>query len=213
MNMDDWLQWPTKSSDPGVNFVAIIVVAFFAAAAVIAVVAGAIFLVPLLIIFAIAKGIHWHLNRPMPTDQLAASAQQRTIAANFPETKAFLKMHIDRLSEAFEGREPSFNMARTLVDVSEQLYEAENLNNPLPPIPPANTIEEGRYRDRLLAQQKKAADAPKTLEIFNSTISRAYLNFIATLPPIASPIPTTHQGPRTAPGNTGTGTHAQSLTP
>jgi len=57
--------------------------------------------------------------------------------------------------------------------------------NPLPPLVAANTIEEGRYRDQLIAHQRKTADAPRTLEIFNVTLGKCFLDFIAVLPKMA----------------------------
>jgi TraM recognition site of TraD and TraG/Type IV secretion-system coupling protein DNA-binding domain len=76
-----------------------------------------------------------------------------------------------------------------MADITEALYKDENLNNPLPPLPAANTIEEGRYRDQLIAHQRKTADAPHTLEVFNETLGRCYLDFIAALPAIAKSTP------------------------
>jgi hypothetical protein len=72
--------------------------------------------------------------------------------------------------------------------ITEPLYEEGDLNNPLPPLPPlltVNEIEEGRFRDRLLAHQRKSVDAPRTLEVFNTTLSTCYRKLIAALPPIA----------------------------
>jgi hypothetical protein len=56
MNFDDWLQWPTKSTDPGVNFVVLIVLVVLAGFAI---VAGAVIAIPVLIVLAIAKRAHW----------------------------------------------------------------------------------------------------------------------------------------------------------
>lgn len=182
MNFDDWFKWPTNSSDPGVNFVVLIMLTMLAIAAL---AVGAMFAVPILIVLGIAKGVHWYMNQPVPTDQLHAEAQQRVIAANFPPPEAFLDMHTKRFFEAIRADPPAFPIINALLNTSETLYQAEDLNNPLPPIAPLGAIEEGRYRDSLINYQRKSADAPKTLETINTTLGTAYTRFIAALPPIA----------------------------
>lgn len=182
MNFDDWLKWPTKSTDPGVNVVVLIVLLLFGTFAI---VAGATILLPVLAVVGIAKAVHWYANRPTPTDQLFAQTQQRVIAANFPTDEAFMQAHVDRLGEIIRDDLPTYQIALSMYEVSEALYKAEDLNNPLPPLPPQNTIEEGRYRDRLIAYQKKSSDAPKTLSTINLALATAYRRFAASLPPIA----------------------------
>jgi hypothetical protein len=186
MNFDDWLQWPTKSTDPGVNFVVLIVLVLFAGFAI---VAGFFIAIPVLIVLAIAKGAHWYATRPTPTDQIQALTEQRTISANFPVPEEFIRAHLRRLRDAFDEDYPAFPVFVAMAEISDALYRYEDLNNPLPPMPSGNTIEEGRYRDRLMAQQRKTMDAPHTLETFNATLGRCYLDFIAGLPPIAKSTP------------------------
>ena len=70
---------PLNSTDPGTNFVIAILLIFAATALVII---GGFFLLPIVIILAIAKGIHWYVNRPTPTDQLYAQTQQRSISGS-----------------------------------------------------------------------------------------------------------------------------------
>jgi hypothetical protein len=186
MNVDDWFKWPTNSSDPGVNFVVlvglIVLVGF-------ALTVGAMIAIPILIVLGIAKGVHWYVNQPVPTNQLQAQAQQRVITANFPTPEAFHDMHLGRLIEAIRDEPPAVPIVTAMVGISDDLYHAEDLNNPLPPIAPQGTIEEGRYRDALIAYQRKSADAPKTLETINATLGSAFTRFIATLPPIAKTTP------------------------
>lgn len=182
MNIDDWFEWPTKSTDPGVNFVVIV---FLILGLIFAVMAGAFIAVPVLIVLAIAKGVHWYVNRPVPTDQLMAQTEQRSITANFPSSDGFVQAYLDRLLDAFDERLPAYNLYLLMARVTAHLYDAESLNNPLPPLPPFNTIEEGRYRDKLLVRMRKTADAPKTLEAFNAALSSAYLRLTECLPPLA----------------------------
>lgn len=182
MNIDDWFEWPTKSTDPGVNFVVLI---FLTMLVIVLAVMGAFVAIPIVIMLAIAKGVHWYVNRPVPTDQLALQTEQRAVTANFPSSDDFLKAHIARLFDGFSDRLPAYNLYLMMVRVAAHLYEREDLHNPLPPLPPANTIEEGRYRDQLLLRMRKSADAPKTLEVFNNALSTSFLRLIDGLPPLA----------------------------
>jgi hypothetical protein len=186
MNIDDWFQWPTKSTDPAANAAIAILLAMVIIAAV---VMGALFLLPVVLVITLAKGIHWYVNKPTPTDQLYAQAQQRSITANFPDTDKFLDAHIDRFLDAIRDDLPAYHIYLTMVHITEAIYKAENLNNPLPPMIGGNAIEEGRYRDQLIAHQRKTADAPRTLELINGTLAKSYLGFIAALPSFAKSTP------------------------
>src|SRR4029077_16383145 len=121
--------------------------------------------------------------------RLYAQTQQRSIAANFPDPPQFMDAYLDRLLDALRGRPPTYEVFQTMAQIAEDLYNEERLSNPLPPLPPANTIEEGRYRDQLIAHQRKTVDAPRTLEVFNATLGGAYLDFINELPEIARATP------------------------
>jgi hypothetical protein len=186
MSIEDWLQWPTKSTDPAANAA---IAVFLVVVAIILIIVGGMFLLPVVLIIAIAKGVHWYMHRPTPTDQLYAQAQQRSITANFPEPEKFIDAYIDRFLDAIREDLPSYQVYLTMAHIVDALYKHENLTNPLPPIAAANSIEEGRYRDQLIAHQRKTADAPHTLEVFNATLGKCYLDFIAALPPIAKASP------------------------
>jgi len=186
MSIDDWLQWPTKSTDPSANAA---IAVFLVVAAIILIVVGGMVLLPVVLILGIAKGVHWYINRPTPTDQIYAQTQQRSVSANFPDTEKFMEAFIDRFIDAIREELPAYHIYLTMVRITELLYKEENLNNPLPPLIAANAIEEGRYRDQLIAHQRKSADAPRTLEVFNGTLGKCYLDFIAALPSIAKSTP------------------------
>jgi hypothetical protein len=129
-----------------------------------------------------------YATRPVitPTTEMYAQTEQRVIAANFPSPDDFVESLNDRLLErVLESQPPVFTILATMEHVSRELYKAERLGNPLPPIPPAGTIEDGRYRDMLIAFQKKTADAPRTMALFSGTLARAYLDLIADLPGMA----------------------------
>ena len=186
MSIEDWLRWPTKSTDPAANAAIAVVLALVV---VFALVVGATILIPVAIVIGIAKGVQWYVNRPVPTDQLYAQTEQRVIAANFPDAEAFMDAHLDRLLDAIRDDLPTYAIFRTMADLTKAIYKKENLNNPLPPLAITSEIEEGRYRDDLIAQQRKSVDAPRTLEVFNATLGKAYLDFLAGLPPIAKTTP------------------------
>ena len=141
------------------------------------VVVGGMILLPVVLVLGIVKGVHWYINRPTPTDQLYAQAQQRSITANFPEPEKFIEAYIDRFLDAIRDDLPAYYVYLAMVHIADALYKEENLNNPLPPIVAANTIEEGRYRDQLIAHQRKTADAPHTLEVFNATLRQVLSRF------------------------------------
>ncbi len=176
------LQWPTRSPDAGVNFVVIVVVTVLGLLAII--VFGTIAAVALAA-FLIWKVVQWYMNRPVPTDVLATQTQQRAITANFPETKQFMLNLIERVLESADGRYPTNSVYMFLIEAIRVLYDGEGLDNLVEPIPPRDTIEEGRYRDRLLAHMTKTADAPRTLRAVSDTLGRLGRDIIAHLPPMA----------------------------
>ncbi len=179
---DDWLHGLTGSNDPIMNAA---VAVFLAITAIVLIVAGGLFLLPVVIVIGIAKGAHWYMTRPTPTDQLYAQAQQRTIAANFPEPEKFNTAFVERFLDVLGDSLPTYQLFAGIAHVVDQLYTAENLSNPLPPLAPDSPIEEGRYRDELIAHHRKTADAPRTLEIINATLGKALLGFASNLPPLA----------------------------
>ena len=175
-----------NSKDPALNATLFVVAA---ALVVFALVAGAFIIIPIVVALGIAKGVHWYATRPTPTDQLYAQTQQRSVSANFPDADKFMDAYLDRFLDAIRDDLPAYRIYHAMMSITESLYTDENLNNPLPPLPPANPIEDGRYRDQLIANQRKSADAPRTLDVINATLAKCYLDFIATLPPIAKSTP------------------------
>ena len=184
MNIDNWLAWPTKSTDPGVNFAVLAVLAMLAVAALIV---GAMFLVPLLIVLAVAKGVHWYVNRPAPTADIYAQTQLLSQQAHFPAPNDFLEAHLTRLINAWNGDYPVYNIYLKMADVAAKIYEAEGLANPVLPLPAAatSTIEEGRYRDALLARIRTMENAQRTLDCIHTAIGSAFITFTQHLPSIA----------------------------
>lgn len=175
-----------NSKDPALNATLFVVAA---ALVMFALVVGAFIIIPIVVALGIAKGVHWYATRPTPTDQLYAQTQQRSVSANFPDADAFMEAYADRFLAAVRDDLPAYRIYHAMMSIAQSLYTDENLNNPLSPLPAANTIEEGRYRDQLIANQRKTADAPRTLDVINATLGKCYLDFIAALPPIAKSTP------------------------
>jgi hypothetical protein len=184
--MKSWLQWPIKSGSPATD-ATILVILFFAF--ILALFLGGMILVPIGIAIGIVKAVQWYTNRPVPTDQLYADTEQRSISANFPNAEQFIDSHIDRLLDASRENLPTHHVFQVMTEIAADLYKEERLSNPLPPLPPANTIEERRYRDLLIAHQRKTVDAPRTLETFHATLGTAFIDFIGELPSIAKTTP------------------------
>jgi hypothetical protein len=171
-----------RSGSPATDAALLILLLF---GLILAIIFGAMFLIPIGIAIGVVKGIQWYVNRPIPTDRLYAQTEQRSLSANFPEVEHFVNAFLDRLLDALRTDLPTQQILQAMAEIAEELYRDERLSNPLPPLPPANTIEEGRYRDLLIAHQRKSVDAPRTLETFHGTIGRAFVDFVGELPSIA----------------------------
>lgn len=155
----------------------------------IAIAAGAVVALPLGTAFGIYKFARWYARRPTPTRVLFAVTEQRVIAANFPDADAFVQAFSLRLIDAWQPTLPHGYVFREIVEVARRVYDAESLNNPLPPLPAPSLIEEGRYRDRLLTQGRRAADAPMTLAIVTEALFRSLSAYRDALPAMATGAP------------------------
>ncbi len=139
--------------------------------------------VPGMLVALIAVGIHWYNQKPATTQELRAAAEARP-HHGFPTEDAMAESLMMRFAEASE-RLPAQALVVQYVGVVRQLYLAEDLINPLPPLPPGGDIEEGRYRDRMLARTRKMADSEQTLAKFSEIVGNFLLEFTRALPPIA----------------------------
>src|SRR5437763_1328758 len=107
MKIENFLEWPTNSRDPAVNITVALILFVLV---LIALFVGAIVAVPIVALILIAKGVHWYLTAPVPTDRLLMEAKQRTTIANFPSRDDFLRAHLHRLLETCAGEYPSVNV-------------------------------------------------------------------------------------------------------
>jgi hypothetical protein len=153
----------------------------------IAIAAGAVVALPLGIGFGAYKFVRWQARRPIPTRQILAATEQSLIAAGFPETDALAAALAKQLIEAWEEEHlPNRDIFDRMIEIVATLYEAEALTDPLPPLPVATRIEEGRYRDQLLLQSRKCADPPTTLAIVSQALTASLSAFRDALPAMAT---------------------------
>lgn len=175
-------RWPTGSPDPVVNIIATGVLVLLA---VLTIATSFILLLPIAIVFGIIAFLRWYQSRPQPYTNVALVAeatQQHVIAANFPDPDAFRDSYAQRLMAAWHPRIPSLPILARIVAVAEELYAMEGFNNPVPPLPPNDPIEQGRYRDLMRIHALKMHDAPKTLGMFTEALTRSLNSFRDTLP-------------------------------
>jgi hypothetical protein len=178
-------RWPTGSPDPLVNIIStgILVILGFLALAT-----SLLLLVPIALGFAAIALYRWYhyrqpayANIPLLTDGI----EQRRIAANFPDSATFADNYARRLIEAWRGQLPVLPVLERIVGVSEEIYAMEGLDNPVPPLPVSDPIEDGRYRDFLRIHAEKIRDAPKTLGLFSEAMTHSLTAFRDALPPDA----------------------------
>ena len=175
-------RWPTGSPDPVVNIIATGVLVLLA---ILTIATSFLLLIPIAIVFGIIAFVRWHQSQSQPYTNVALVAeatQQHVIAANFPDPEAFGDSYAERLMAAWHPRIPHLPVLAQIVAVAEQLYRMEGFNNPVPPLPPDDPIEHGRYRDLMRIHALKMHDAPKTLGIFTEALTRSLKSFRDSLP-------------------------------
>ncbi|HTW53111.1 MAG TPA: hypothetical protein VME45_14565, partial [Stellaceae bacterium] len=180
-------RWPTGSPDPVVNIVTTGVLVILA---ILALATSLLLLVPIAIGFLLIGLMRWYHNRWPPYDQLSAVVARRSIEANFPDGDTFTASYVDRLIEAWEPRLPTWPLFRRMIQVAGDLYEQEQLVNPLPPLPPADPIERATRADELNRHLRKVADAPKTLAVLTDAATRSLAVLREHLPATALQSPT-----------------------
>ena len=104
------------------------------------------------------------------------------IAANFPDVDSFRDAYVRRLTESWQPRIPILPIFSRMIAVAEEIYEIEGLSNPVPPLPPDDSIEQGRYRDLLRIHALKMHDAPGTLGVVTEALTRSLKSFRDALP-------------------------------
>ncbi len=114
------------------------------------------------------------------------------LAAGFPDATTFAKRAVRALLERCDELRqpvPHYEIAMQMVGAAAGLYAAERLAD-LPPNPALygtgpDSAPLGFLRDRLLRQQRKAADPQATLEALTESIVASFLAITRLLPPLA----------------------------
>ncbi|HEV2878455.1 MAG TPA: type IV secretory system conjugative DNA transfer family protein [Candidatus Eremiobacteraceae bacterium] len=182
MTVEDWLKWPTKSSDPFVNLFVLVAIVLIVA---LALTAGVIMAVPLAIGFCVFKSAHWYMSRPMTTARLRATAQRQLAAANFPAGGQFFGIFVKHLYDTWQPWFPAPAVYETMGEIAAALYAAEEFEF-VPSVSSApSRIEEGRQRDRLLLQMRRCEDVSTTTAVFSDTLTHAFSSVRNALPPMA----------------------------
>jgi len=139
--------------------------------------------VPIMLIALAVAGYHYYHSKAPRTAELRAAAEGRP-AQRFPEVEDFVRGLAFRFAEANDGC-PVQPLFIHYVDIIRELYVAEDLVNPLPPLPPSGVIDEGRYRDRMLARLKKLGSSEQTLQYLTDAIGGLLMEITRELPPMA----------------------------
>lgn len=176
-----------NSDDPAMNAAMIVLVLMVGIMLVTMVVfVGAIVAVPAGIGFVGWRIYKAKKNRPIPTLSLVAADQERIRKAEFPKADDFLGSHLERFLESCGNEFPANAVYLAYADLVGNLYRFEELSNPLPPLQTfANPIEEGRYRDQVIAHMKKLDDPNRTLLLIHQTFANTIALFMRYLPQMA----------------------------
>ena len=72
-----------------------------------------------------------------------------------------------------------------MVETASDIYELEQLTNPIAPVAPSDPIELGRYADELNLHMRKVVDAPRTLAVATDALTRSLAALRDRLPDTA----------------------------
>ena len=118
-----------------------------------------------------------------------ATLENATLAhqkiANFPLPDDFPSPFIKRLTDTCREKLhglPTYELCTGIGEAALELYEDEELYGISPAGIISGAIEEGRYRDKLLAHQKKLADPAVTATLFTETVINAFIAIARKLP-------------------------------
>lgn len=144
--------------------------------------------IPIGLMLLAAAAIVAYNNRPKPSPSTAELRAATEAAPAVPSEDEFVEAAVLRFVEACEQL-PIEQLLTRYVTVTRALYRAEDLANPLPPLPPGGDVEEGRYRDRLLARTRKLANKEQVLPLLSTSIGSLFLDFTRQLPALAVHVP------------------------
>jgi len=114
------------------------------------------------------------------TATLKDAVNDKITAAHFPSTDDFVKPFVTRLNKEFNSRlksYPIYPLFNAIGETALELYDEEQLYSLSPAAVISGEVEHGRYRDFLIAHQKKLVDPARTASLFTSTVINAAVQF------------------------------------
>jgi hypothetical protein len=160
------------------------------------IIAGALFfgsiILLVLAVVGIAKAISWYVSLPKKQPAVGDVVPAQLSQPVFPTAEDFLDAHLQRLFQnSTKSSAPCFAIYEEMARVAFALYAAEDLANPLPPIPSGDLIHQGRYQDMLSERATRTADPTLTLALINNALASSFNSLIGHLPPMARGTSTT----------------------
>ena len=121
------------------------------------------------------------------TNELLLANAEVTGAAGFPQPKVIVEILDERYLQELKSlglRIPIDDIRYALITIAAKIFSREGLHR-VPQRPAfADSIEEARYRDQLIARFRKISD-PRTLKTMIDTFAKSILEFTRLLPPSA----------------------------
>jgi hypothetical protein len=163
--------------DPILTFIVIVIGAFLAITVV--VFAGIFIGIPVALIFIAYFFFRWASK---PTELSVQELYERT-PSSFPTDERFLDAFLDRVIE--DGNVPVWPITSEIAEIVGKLYSGEGLEKEPLPVYAKGSVEEARFKDRLLAYRRKAANSEETIQTIADTLFDAYSALRNHLPPLA----------------------------
>lgn len=173
----------TKSNDPAANAA---IAVFLAIAGVVLVVMGGAILLPIVLLVAIGKGLHWYFSREPKKTPLNILYEAALVQAKqVPDADAFAHRVIAKVMDAWEanGKCPTMDVAEALAVSLVGIYENESLAEIATPPKYPDALSDALYREALTKQLGKLNQIPA----LEKAMVTSCVTFTDALPEIARP--------------------------
>jgi hypothetical protein len=142
--------------------------------------AGIFVFIPIALCFLAIAIIKYNKRKPIPTAVLHDQLQPI-----FPEPTAYHDTFIETMLTTFEGSYPPLPLFSVMAEIAGTLYAAEDLSVKPILLHPEGSVEEARYRDSLIAWQRKAREPDRTVAVITATLLSTFQQFKSHLPAFA----------------------------
>jgi len=142
--------------------------------------AGIFIFIPVALCFLAIAIIKYNKRKPIPTIDLYDQLQPI-----FPDRNAYQDAFVLIMRERFEGSFPPFPLFAAMATIAAALYAEEELSVKPILMHPEGSLEEARYRDSLIAWQRKAKDPDRTVAVITDTLLSVFAQFKKHLPAFA----------------------------